>query len=73
MTAYNINKPMCACSFAAVPHNVLISQTALWASLTFEKLLINGDSTNGVEAVCWLAKLEACSSEDLLMLNGTLS
>lgn len=73
MTAYNINKPICACSVAALPQNVLMSQTALWATLTFEELLMNRDSTNGVKAVYWLVKLEACSSEELLMLNGTPS
>lgn len=51
MTAYNIRKPICACSFAAVPQNVLMSQTALWATLTFEKLLISRDSTNGAKTV----------------------
>lgn len=50
MTVYNINKPICACSFPAVPQNVLMSQTALWATLTFVRVLIIKDSTNGGKA-----------------------
>lgn len=68
MTAHNINKPMCACSFAALPHNVLISQAALRATLTFEKLLIHGGGESvSVGRRSW--KL-AGSSEELLALNG---
>lgn len=55
---------MCACSFAAVPHNVLISQAALRATLTFEKLLIHG---GGEAAACWPAGIGSS------FLRGALS
>lgn len=73
MTVYNINKAISACSFPAVPQNVLMSQTALWATLTFVRVLIIKDSTNGGKAAYCLLKLEACFSEELFMLNGTPS
>lgn len=67
MTAHNINKPMCACRFAAVPHNVLISQAALRATLTFEKLLIHD---GGEAAVSRPQESEAGSSKELLAFDG---
>lgn len=73
MATYDSNKPKCACSFSAVPQDVLMSQTALWATLTFVRVLIIKDSTNGVKAAYCLLKLEACFSEELFMLNGTSS
>lgn len=73
MATYNSNKPKCACSFPAVPQDSLMSQTALWATLTFVRVLIIKDSPNSVKAAYCLLKLEACFSEERFMLNGTLS
>lgn len=73
MATCNSSNPKCACSFLAVPQDLLMSQKALWATLTFVRVLIIKDSTNGVKAANCLLKLEACFSEELFMLNGTLS
>lgn len=47
-----------------------MSQTALWATLTFVIVLIIKDSENGAKTADCLLKLEACFSEELFMLNG---